>query len=60
MKTVINRTPSYFSYQSLDLVWVPRADGDFLVDNPQRLVQNGSVANIPFVSGEPLHPFYLV
>ncbi|KAF7783931.1 CAZyme family CE10 [Agaricus bisporus var. burnettii] len=51
MKTVINRTPSYYSYLSLDLVWVPRADGDFIADNPQRLVEEGSVANIPFVSG---------
>lgn len=52
MKTVINRTPNYYSYESLDLVWVPRADGIFLVDNPQRLVANGTVANIPFVSGK--------
>lgn len=51
LKTVINRTPNYYDYTSLDLVWVPRADGDFLPDNPQRLVLNGTVANIPIVSG---------
>ena len=38
--------------QSLDLAWQPYADGDFLADNPQKLVQQGKVANIPFVSGE--------
>ena len=38
--------------QSLALVWQPRADGYFLADNPQRLVQQGKVARIPFVAGE--------
>jgi len=51
LKTVINRTPNYYDYTSLDLVWVPRADGDFLPDNPQRLVLDGTVADIPIVSG---------
>ncbi|KIP05209.1 hypothetical protein PHLGIDRAFT_74623 [Phlebiopsis gigantea 11061_1 CR5-6] len=39
------------SRQSLDLAWTPRADGVFLADDPQVLVQQGSVANIPFVTG---------
>ena len=51
LKTVINRTPNYYDYTSLDLVWVPRADGDFLPDNPQKLVLDGTVADIPIVSG---------
>lgn len=51
LKIVINRTPNYYDYTSLDLVWVPRADGDFLPDNPQNMVLNGTVANIPIVSG---------
>ena len=30
---------------------MPRADGVFLPDAPQALVSQGSVANIPFMSG---------
>ncbi|KAF8261992.1 carotenoid ester lipase precursor [Lactarius quietus] len=48
----INLTPSVSSYQSLALAWQPYADGIFLTDNPQKLVQQGKVARIPFVSGE--------
>ena len=33
------------------LAWIPRADGVFLTDSPQNLVVQGSVANIPFVTG---------
>ncbi|KAF8194390.1 alpha beta-hydrolase [Mycena galopus ATCC 62051] len=47
-----NDTPFIFSYQSLILAWLPRADGTFLSDNPQRLVQEGKVANVPFVTGD--------
>jgi hypothetical protein len=38
--------------QSLALVWLPRVDGDFLVDDPQKLVEQGKVARIPFVTGD--------
>ncbi|KAI1788850.1 alpha/beta-hydrolase [Ganoderma leucocontextum] len=34
------------------LTWVPRADGKFLVDHPQKLVQQGSIAKVPFVNGD--------
>jgi len=37
--------------QSTNLVWVPRADGTFLKAPPQQLVLQGSVAKIPFVTG---------
>ena len=37
--------------QSLNLAWVPRTDGVFLTDNPQKLVQQGKIAKIPFVTG---------
>lgn len=37
--------------QSLALAWLPRADGVFLKDDPMKLVQQGSVANVPFVTG---------
>jgi len=48
----VNQSPSINSPQSLDLAWVPRADGDFLPDDPQTLVAQGSVADIPFVTGD--------
>lgn len=48
----VNQSPSIFSYQSLSLAWLPRADGVFLEDLPQQLVLQGSVADIPFVSGD--------
>ncbi|PPR05606.1 hypothetical protein CVT26_009127 [Gymnopilus dilepis] len=51
LKAAVDQTPSYFSYQSLVLAWSPRADGIFLPDNPQRLLQQGKVATIPVVSG---------
>ncbi|KII91038.1 hypothetical protein PLICRDRAFT_554187 [Plicaturopsis crispa FD-325 SS-3] len=47
----INNSPGIFSYQSLILAWLPRADGIFLKEDPQVLVASGSVANIPIVSG---------
>ncbi|KAG7088708.1 hypothetical protein E1B28_012678 [Marasmius oreades] len=47
----ISDTPGIFSYQSLHLAWLPRVDGDFLGDSPQRLAQQGKVADVPFVSG---------
>ena len=37
--------------QSTNLIWVPRADGTFLEAPPQQLVSQGSVAKIPFVTG---------
>ncbi|KAN0141650.1 Alpha/Beta hydrolase fold [Lactarius tabidus] len=52
LKAAMNSTPSIYSYQSLDLAWLPRADGLFLVDDPQKLVQQGTIAPIPFVTGD--------
>ncbi|KAN0142053.1 Alpha/Beta hydrolase fold [Lactarius tabidus] len=52
LKAAVNKTPSVFSYQSVALVWRPRVDGIFLVDDPQKLLKRGEVARIPFVSGD--------
>ncbi|KAF8318770.1 alpha/beta-hydrolase [Clavulina sp. PMI_390] len=52
IKAAINKTPSIFAYQSLDLAWLPRVDGVFLTDAPFNLVANGVVANVPFVNGD--------
>ncbi|KAF5376939.1 hypothetical protein D9615_007293 [Tricholomella constricta] len=52
LKAAVDRSPGIFDYQSLNLAWLPRADGTFLTDNPQKLVQEGKVANIPFITGD--------
>ncbi|KAI0694775.1 carotenoid ester lipase precursor [Earliella scabrosa] len=51
LQTAVDKSPGIFSYQSLRLAWVPRADGLFLPDAPQQLVEQGNVAKVPFVSG---------
>ncbi|KZP03691.1 carotenoid ester lipase precursor [Athelia psychrophila] len=45
-------TPSQESYQAFQSPWLPRVDGIFLKDTPQNLVLQGSVARIPFISGD--------
>ncbi|KAI0718159.1 carotenoid ester lipase precursor [Cerioporus squamosus] len=52
LKAAVDKSPGIFSPQSLKLTWLPRADGKFLPDAPQKLVQQGSVASIPFVTGD--------
>ncbi|KAJ7660449.1 carotenoid ester lipase precursor [Mycena rosella] len=52
LKAAQDASPFIFSYQSLVLTWLPREDGVFLTDNPQRLVQQGKVSNIPFITGD--------
>ncbi|KAH7906741.1 Alpha/Beta hydrolase protein [Hygrophoropsis aurantiaca] len=48
----VDQSPSIFAYQSLILAWLPRVDGVFLEADPQYLVEQGSVADIPFISGD--------
>ncbi|GJE92623.1 carotenoid ester lipase precursor [Phanerochaete sordida] len=48
----VDASPSITSRQSLALAWMPRADGVFLADDPQVLVQQGRVADVPFVTGD--------
>ena len=38
--------------QGTALTWSPRVDGVFLKADPQDLVLQGSVANIPFITGD--------
>ncbi|KAJ3486538.1 hypothetical protein NLI96_g4178 [Meripilus lineatus] len=52
LKAAVDDSPGLFAPQSLSLAWLPRADGVFLRDAPQSLVSQGSVANIPFVTGD--------
>ncbi|KZV65482.1 alpha/beta-hydrolase [Peniophora sp. CONT] len=51
IRSAIAKSRTLFDYASLSLAWQPRADGAFLTDNAQRLVLNGSVADVPFVIG---------
>ncbi|KAF7976789.1 hypothetical protein HWV62_5634 [Athelia sp. TMB] len=44
--------PNKASYQSLGSSWVPRVDGKLLKEDPQQLILKGSVAKIPFISGD--------
>ncbi|KAJ3790209.1 Alpha/Beta hydrolase protein [Lentinula aff. detonsa] len=52
LKAAVDATPGIFAYQALNLAWLPRADGVFLSDDPQKLVQQGQVAAIPIVNGD--------
>ena len=46
--------------QALHLSWHPSADGTFLTDNPQKLVEEGKVADIPIITGTSTAKFYFV
>ncbi|KAI0060460.1 alpha/beta-hydrolase [Artomyces pyxidatus] len=51
LKAAVDQSPNFFAYQALVLAWLPRVDGIFLKAPPQHLVLQGSVANVPFISG---------
>ncbi|KAF9523406.1 carotenoid ester lipase precursor [Crepidotus variabilis] len=51
LKAAFNKAPGLISYQSLNFPFIPRADGVFFPDNFQKLVQQGSVAKIPYIIG---------
>ncbi|OCH85829.1 carotenoid ester lipase precursor, partial [Obba rivulosa] len=47
---IVSTEPSF--PQAQNVPWQPRIDGDCLVDSGTNLVQQGSVANIPFINGD--------
>ncbi|KAL0959303.1 hypothetical protein HGRIS_014567 [Hohenbuehelia grisea] len=51
LKAAADNLPSLVGFQSLAAPGEPRVDGVFLSDSPQRLVQQGKVPPIPFVTG---------
>ncbi|KAJ8490001.1 hypothetical protein ONZ51_g2565 [Trametes cubensis] len=51
IQAAMDKTPTFLSFTALNTPWMPHADGLFLTDNPQRLAQEGKIANIPFVIG---------
>ncbi|KAI0060931.1 carotenoid ester lipase precursor [Artomyces pyxidatus] len=54
IRAAINDSTSVLSFSSVSLAyqWGPSADGDFLKDDPQKLVLQGSVSPVPLVSGD--------
>ncbi|KAF9224035.1 alpha/beta-hydrolase [Gyrodon lividus] len=51
LQSAVNNQPSIFAYPSIISAWLPRADDTFLMAPPQQLIQQNSVATIPFVIG---------
>jgi len=52
IRMAINESPNIFAYRSIELAWTPRADGNFIRVPPQHLVLQGSVAKVPFITGD--------
>ncbi|KAI0030033.1 carotenoid ester lipase precursor [Vararia minispora EC-137] len=52
LKDAIDVSPSFTSYQGLNLAWLPRVDGALLKVPPQHQVLQGKVANVPFITGD--------
>ncbi|KAJ7121135.1 sterol esterase [Mycena epipterygia] len=48
----VNKTPDFFSYRSLALVWRPHVDGDIILRNPINSVVQGAFAKIPILAGD--------
>ena len=44
--------PSFESYHSMALSYLPRPDGEVLVDSPEVLVQSGKYAAVPLIIGD--------
>ncbi|KAI0296557.1 carotenoid ester lipase precursor [Multifurca ochricompacta] len=51
LKYAMDISPNFFAYQGLTLAWLPRVDGVFLTENPQKAVQRGHVASVPMITG---------
>ncbi|KAH9855289.1 carotenoid ester lipase precursor [Lenzites betulinus] len=47
----MNKTPTIFSFEALNLPWMPRVDGVFLTGSSMELTKKGAIANVPFVIG---------
>ncbi|KAJ7138497.1 sterol esterase [Mycena crocata] len=51
LMTAITSTADVFSYQSLNLVWNVRIDGDVIVEDPLVSVSHGAYAKVPIMTG---------
>ncbi|KIY67671.1 carotenoid ester lipase precursor [Cylindrobasidium torrendii FP15055 ss-10] len=48
----MSKTPLVWDYESLHLAWLPRVDGVLFSDNPQRLLEQKKVAQVPIITGD--------
>ena len=46
LQVAIAKSPSFFSYQSLNLAWQPHVDGQVLLRNGMKYIQEGKYANV--------------
>ncbi|TFK27702.1 carotenoid ester lipase [Coprinopsis marcescibilis] len=51
LKASIDIAPDSVPFTGMRFPWIPRADGVMFSDNPQRLVQQGKVARVPYITG---------
>ncbi|TVY93221.1 putative secreted lipase, partial [Lachnellula willkommii] len=47
-----NSVPSFLSYTSIELSYLPRPDGKVLTLSPELLIKNGTYAKVPFIIGD--------
>ncbi|KAI0738668.1 carotenoid ester lipase precursor [Daedaleopsis nitida] len=47
-----NNTPSAVSFAGLATPYMPRADGVFITEPPQKLAVEGKLAKVPFITGD--------
>ncbi|GJE92629.1 carotenoid ester lipase precursor [Phanerochaete sordida] len=52
LKSAADKSPGLYGFESLNIAWQPRVDGVFLTADPWALIQDGAVADVPFVSGD--------
>ncbi|KZS97394.1 carotenoid ester lipase precursor, partial [Sistotremastrum niveocremeum HHB9708] len=52
LQIAMDNSANLFGSQSLNLAWGPSVDGVFITAAPQKLVQTGTVAKVPFVTGD--------
>ncbi|KAH9841711.1 sterol esterase [Rhodofomes roseus] len=52
LQAAIALSPSFFSYQSLTLAWEPRIDGQVVLRNGMKYIQEGLYAKVPVIIGD--------
>ncbi|KZT67296.1 sterol esterase [Daedalea quercina L-15889] len=52
LEAAIAESPSFFSYQSLRLAWQPHIDGQFILRNGMKYIQEGIYAKVPIIIGD--------
>ena len=52
MLDAVNSVPGLLSYSSVALSYLPRPDGTVLTESPERLLQKGKYAKVPFIVGD--------